>query len=130
MFEDEKGPVQHFSWGRFIVSGKEHSKTEKGKTGKGKDIRLIGSKVSRWKERKGHELDVDMVTGVFDQDIEVLIIGSGVHGMVSCPEHVINSIRKKGIRKVIVEKTPEACRLYNKLFHEGIKVALLAHGTC
>ena len=130
MFDDKKGPIEHFSWGKFIVSGIEHSKTDEGRTGKGKDIRITGTEVSRWKEREGHLLDTGMITGVFDQGIETLIIGTGVDGMARCPDNVAQYIKKKGIRELIVTKTPEACKLYNQLFHEGKMVALLAHGTC
>lgn len=130
MFDDKDGPIEHFSWGRFIVAGSLHTKTPAGKTGKGKDIRVMGTEVTKWKEREGHLLDSDMITGVFDEGIEVLIIGVGVHGMVECPEKVIKKIKKNGIKEVILRKTPDACKLYNKLFHEGKKVALLAHGTC
>ena len=60
MFEDKKGPIEHFSWGKFIIKGEEHSKTGMGKIGAGKDIRLIGLKISKWKERDGHILDKSM----------------------------------------------------------------------
>jgi len=130
MFDDKKGPIEHFSWGRFVVAGSMHAKTADGKTGKGKDIRIIGTEVTKWKEREGHLLGFDMITGVFEEGIEVLIIGVGVNGMIECPEKVIKKIRKKGIHEVILKKTPDACRLYNKLYHQGKKVALLAHGTC
>lgn len=130
IFEDPNGPVEAFSWGKFIIKGKEHSKTESGKKGKGKDIRLMGKDVSKWKERSGHVLDEDMITGVFDKDIETLVIGTGVNGMVECPENVIKFIKKRGIKNVLLLITPEACKTYNRLYHEKIKVALLAHGTC
>lgn len=130
MFEDEEGPIEHFSWGTFIVQGTQHSKTIGGKKGVGKDIRLIGSEVSKWKERKGHELNFEMITGIFDQGIEILIIGTGMHGMVTCPDKVVKKIKNKGIQEVICIETPDACKLYNQFYHQGKKVALLAHGTC
>jgi hypothetical protein len=130
MFDDKQGPIEHFSWGKFIISGTEHGKTEWGKAGKGKDIRLIGTKVSKWKEREGHKLDTNMITGVFGLNIEVLIIGTGVEGMIDCPKNVRNYITDNGIKKLIIEETPEACEIYNRIYHEGKNVALLAHGTC
>jgi len=129
MFNDQKGPIEHFSWGKFIINGTEHSKTDE-KIGAGKDIRILNNKVTKWKERKGHILDKSMITGIYDNDIEILIIGIGVDGAIECPEKVINSIKKHGIQKVFLLKTPDACKTFNKLYHEGKKVALLAHGTC
>ncbi len=130
MFNDKKGPIEHFSWGKFIISGNEHSKSSMGKIGKGKDIRLIGTEVTKWKEREGHILDNDMITGVFNRDVNILIIGIGVDGMVQCPDNVVKYIKKKGIKEVILKKTPKACKVYNQLYHESKNVALLAHGTC
>ena len=130
MFEDPKGPIEYFSWGKYIINGEEHSKTDDIKIGKGKDIRLIGDKVTKWKERKGHILDKSMISGIFENKIEILIIGIGEEGMLDCPEDVKKYIYSNGIKELILEKTSEACGTYNKLHHKNKKVALLAHGTC
>ncbi|HOT37955.1 MAG TPA: Mth938-like domain-containing protein [Candidatus Latescibacteria bacterium] len=126
MFQDSRGPIEAFDWGEFTIVGKQH---RKGK-GAGKDVRVVGTEVSEWEERKGHLLTPDMITGVFKHGIEVLIIGNGVHGLLECPAKVREKIVAKGIPDVRVLPTPDACREYNRLFHEGRKVALLAHGTC
>jgi hypothetical protein len=126
MFDDPRGPIEHFSWGAFVIDGEEHS-TE---SGVGKDIRLIGEEVSAWRERKGHKLKRSMITGVYDREVDVLVIGMGVHGAVKCPDKVRKAVREHGISKLILQPTPEACATYNELFREGKRVALLAHGTC
>ncbi|MEQ8168288.1 MAG: Mth938-like domain-containing protein [Candidatus Eremiobacterota bacterium] len=126
MLIEPRGPVEHFLWGKFIICGKEHSST----VGAGKDIRLIGKKVTKWEERKGQCITASMITGVMDKNIDVLIIGIGVEGNIKFPEEVKNAIIEHGIKELIVEKTLNACKIYNKLFNEGKKVALLAHGTC
>ena len=126
MFDDPRGPVEHFSWGTFVIGGEEHS-TE---AGAGKDIRVLGTDVSAWKERKGHRLKRSMITGVYGQDLDVLVIGAGIHGAIRCPEKVKDAIRERGISELIVEPTSRACATYNDLYHQGQNVALLAHGTC
>jgi hypothetical protein len=40
------------------------------------------------------------------------------------------AIKAAGIETLVVERTPEACKIFNKLYSEGKNVALLAHGTC
>jgi len=130
MFYDIEGPIQEFSWGKFVIAGMEHSKSFQGKVGAGKDIRLIGTEVSKWKERQGHLLSEEMVTRVFDRNIETLIIGLGASGALECPESVEKYIKEQGIDEVILLKTQDACKKYNELYHSGKKVALLAHGTC
>lgn len=120
MFDDKRGPIEHYSWARFVVFGKEQ----------GKDIFLYKDKVRAWKERQGHELDKGMVKPVFDTGAEILIIGNGADGVLEVPQKIVDYILDHGIKKVLVLKTPEACAEYNRLYHEGEKVALLAHGTC
>jgi hypothetical protein len=130
MYDSKKGPIEHFSWAKFIIRGEEHSKAGDVKKGVGKDVRVIGEKVTKWKEREGHKLSNEMITGVFEKDVEVLIIGIGVDGLIECPDSVKKFIFSKGIKELIFEKTPSACDLYNELYNDGRKVALLAHGTC
>jgi hypothetical protein len=126
VFDDPRGPIEHFSWSAFVIGGEEHS-TE---AGVGKDVRLVGQDASPWRERKGHRLKKSMITGVYDQDIDVLVIGIGVHGAITCPDKVKRAIHEHGISELILQPTPQACATYNELFHKGRKVALLAHGTC
>jgi hypothetical protein len=130
MFDDPKGPIEHLSWGQFIIAGQEHAHNEDTVVGCGKDIRLIGNQVSAWKERKGHKLKPEMITGVYQSHVDTLILGIGVDGMIKVPKETIKAVKEHGIKNLLIEKTPQACRLYNELFHKGEHVALLAHGTC
>ena len=129
MVRFEAGPIERFSWGKFIIRGKEHSEGDE-RVGKGKDICLIGEEVSRWKERKGHRLAPEMLERVYGRGIEVLVIGCGVHRALECPDDVIAAAHQHGVAEVIVKATPEACQEYNRLYNQGRRVALLAHGTC
>lgn len=130
MFDDPKGPIEHFSWGKFIVLGKEHSGKGPDRVGKGKDLILIGSDVKRWKSRKGHLLDTTMVEKLLNYKVDIVVIGNGVEGALTVSDTVVDYLLKSGISDVIIKKTPEACRLYNSLVHEGKKVAMMVHGTC
>ena len=126
MFDDPRGPIEHFSWGTFVIGEEEHSI----KAGAGKDIRVIGTEVSPWRERKGHRLKRSMIAAVCDQDVDVLILGTGVYGAIKCPKKVKDTIHEHGISELILQPTPQACATYNEFFHQGKKVMLLAHGTC
>ncbi|MHB1295756.1 MAG: MTH938/NDUFAF3 family protein [Anaerolineae bacterium] len=97
--------------------------------GAGKDIRVVGAKVSAWVERKGHRLTESMITGVYDVGIEVLFIGTGVNQALECPRKVQDAILAQGIGRVVLEPAPQACRTYHALYRQGVKVALFAHGT-
>ena len=115
-----EGPVESFEWGSYVVSGESF----------GKDIRVVGARGSEWKERKGHELTAKMITGLEPTAVDVLVIGNGVEGALRCPENVLSEVRGMGFGRVVVMKTPEACREYNRLYRSGLRAAMLAHGTC
>ena len=130
MYNDTYGPIEEFDWGRYKVCGEIHSGKGINKKGKGKDIILLGDKTIEWKERHGHVLNINMVNKLINKDIDVLIIGKGVHGSLQCPVSVKNYLLEHGIEKVEVENTPYACRLYNKYYKMGKRVAMMAHATC
>jgi hypothetical protein len=126
IYEEPEGPIQQLRWGQFVINGQIHSKDE----GVGKDIRMICLEVSAWMERPGHELRIESITGVNGFGIDTLIIGTGVNGMINVPQEVKDKILQSEIKSLVVEKTPDACRIFNEFTHQGIKVALNAHGTC
>ena len=128
-FHDPRGPVEFFQWGLYTIVGEEHTKTPEGLIGAGKDVRLIGHEASAWAERKGHKLTPEMVTGVYDRDIDVLVIGNGVNSAVEVPDDVREAVESHGL-ELIVERSQDACLTYNDMMREGRKAALLVHGTC
>ncbi len=127
MFTDPEGPIEHFDWGRFTINGKVHSEDGEGV---GKDIFMLGAEIFPWKARKGHKLKPEMVACALKKEITVLVIGNGVNGALQVTKKTQNAIREAGIKQLIIERTPEACAVYNRLVRAGERVALLAHGTC
>ncbi|MFW5714592.1 MAG: MTH938/NDUFAF3 family protein, partial [Brevefilum sp.] len=95
-----------------------------------KDIFILGETVQPWSARKGHKLKPSMVDCVIGRGIRVLVIGNGVNGAIRVSKKTREKIRTAGIETLIVEKTPEACRVYNELVRQRERTALLAHGTC
>jgi hypothetical protein len=129
LFHDRRGPIERLAWGSFIIAGETHAGGD-APSGAGADIRLIGRAVTAWSERCGHLLNEGMISGISPGEVDVLILGLGIHRAVACPESLLEMIKARGITQVIAVSTPEACKIYNDLFHQGRRVALLAHGTC
>ncbi|HAE86130.1 MAG TPA: hypothetical protein DCG78_06460 [Anaerolineaceae bacterium] len=125
MFADPKGPITRFEWATFTINGQIHSP----EAGVGKDIFLSPQGVSAWYERKGHKLKAGMVKRALSLKPEVLIIGNGVEGALEIGKKARQEVEDAGV-KLVVLRTPEACREYNRLYHQGKRVILLAHGTC
>ncbi|HOT28407.1 MAG TPA: MTH938/NDUFAF3 family protein [Candidatus Ozemobacteraceae bacterium] len=120
LLQDENGIIEEVRWGCFRISGKEFQK----------DIRCVVHEPSLWTDRRGHVLDEEMITGVWEKDIEVLVIGLGIDGALQCPLDLQDRLRKRGIREIVAKPTVEACRIFNSYIKSGRRAALLAHGTC
>lgn len=127
MFKDSEGPIESFDWGCFVINGEMHSA---GGAGVGKDICIINGVVAPWSARKGHLLKPKMVSCILGSDIKILVIGNGVNSALKVPEKTRKAISEAGISELIIERTPEACAAFNRLYREGASVAFLAHGTC
>jgi hypothetical protein len=127
MFTDSEGPIERFEWGLFQVDGEIHAEDGRGV---GKDICIVAGKVSPWSERKGHRLAIKMVKPVLNPAVQVLVIGNGVRGALRVPKKTRQAILEAGVEELIIEKTPQACQVYNRLVRQGKAAALLAHGTC
>lgn len=127
MFTDPEGPIERFEWGLFQINGVCHSAEGQGV---GKDICILAGEVRPWSERKGHRLKPHMVAPALRPDVKVLVIGNGVNGAIRVGKKIHRMVMEAGIDELIIEKTPEACQVYNRLVRQGKAVALLAHGTC
>jgi len=125
--KDKAGPIEAFEWGRFQINGQNHSADGEGA---GKDVFVHSVSVLPWSDRKGHRLKPHMVACILGKEIDILVIGNGVHGAIEVTGKTKKAIRSAGIKELIIQRTPEACQTYNKLFTDGERVALLAHGTC
>ncbi|MFO7696026.1 MAG: Mth938-like domain-containing protein [Anaerolineae bacterium] len=130
LFSDPNGPIESLEWGLFHIDGVAHGEADGSEQGAGKDIRIVGRTVSSWPERKGHRLKRKMITGIAPDSVDILVIGTGVYGRIKCPGKLLRELQTSGLHKVVLLPTVEACATYNRLFHEGRRVALLAHGTC
>ena len=119
MFRDPRGPIVRFTWGTFQVRNPEARLTQPASE-LGKDIQAVAKLIG-----------VDEVKyNLLDRGIEVLVIGTGVYGSLRCSEAVRASVADRGIDGVVIQRTPRACRTFNTLYHQGRRVALLAHGAC
>ena len=67
---------------------------------------------------------------------DILLIGSGSEGKggkgfpeVLKTQFIFNPVTKRGLQ-VIIQKTPEACKTFNRLKNEGKNVLFVIHNTC
>lgn len=92
------------------------------------DVIVHKDTVAEWWRDEGHNVAIkDLET--LPSDIEIFVMGTGHSGCCKFPEETKKFLENKGI-KVVIEKTGEAYKIYNKLIEEGKTVAGGFHLTC
>lgn len=127
----DNGPIEAAGWGKYLISGQVHGVDSDGNIlGAGKDIILHGDQVSEWRERKGHLVTLEMLAPILSVNPDILVIGNGFDGKLTVPDELVSELVNERGMTVIVQKTPEACSIYNKIYDSGKKVAFAGHATC
>ena len=112
--------IESYRFGKIVINGKSYSS----------DVIIIGENIKAdWWRKEGHRLHVEDLKEIIREDIDVLVIGTGYFGLMKVPEDVKRFLSEKGI-EIIVQKTAEACKTFNKLNSSGKKVAAALHLTC
>jgi hypothetical protein len=83
---------------------------------------------SSWWRKVGHELGVDDLEDVLDQQPDVIVVGTGDPGLMQVLPETEKLVKSNGI-KLIVQPTKEACQTYNRL-SSSQKVISMLHLTC
>jgi hypothetical protein len=112
--------VEHYSFGRIRIDGKEYTS----------DV-IVGLGYLRdgWWRKEGHRVQLEDVASILDLDFEVIIFGTGANGRVRVDDEVVRAFKERG-KEVIVAMTGEAVKVYNELLKKNRKVILAAHLTC
>lgn len=112
--------IDDYRFGCMVVDGKAYRE----------DLILLpdGVREDWWRER-GHSLSTADLEDVFAAKPEVLVVGTGVHGVARVPDETRRAVEEAGI-EIIVERTAEAARRYNTLAANGRRVAGAFHLTC
>ena len=112
--------IESYDFGRIAINGIVYTK----------DVIITGDKtIAGWMRKEGHLLQVaDISQAIEESAPEVAIVGTGYNGMMSVPEETRLYFQRKGI-DLLVEKTQEACNLFNALSKTKRALAAL-HLTC
>jgi hypothetical protein len=94
------------------------------------DLKIIqGDVKDNWWRKEGHRLNAADISDILSAKPDVLVIGTGYAGNMRVPVSLRTAIEGQDI-KVIVEKTSEATKTFNRLFTQGKDVAGAFHLTC
>lgn len=111
--------IDSYQVGEITIDGKAYSS----------DVIIFPDRVQgSWWRIKAHELCLQDIADAIAENPEVLIVGTGVSGLVTVLPGVKQEIAARDI-KLIVEPTGEACKTYNRLSRSQKVVAAL-HLAC
>jgi len=111
--------IDSYSFGKISIDGKEYRT----------DVIVLQDRVEdRWWRKEGHLLHIEDIERIIQQRFDVLVIGTGADGMMVVLPETKRFFESRGA-EVIIEKTAEACKIYNKLSESKSVVAAL-HLTC
>ncbi|MDH5816517.1 MAG: Mth938-like domain-containing protein [Candidatus Nezhaarchaeota archaeon] len=110
--------IDEYGFGKIVIDGKKYNR----------DVVITPKEVREWWRVKGHEVCVKDLELIENEDLDVLIIGTGYFGIVKVLPEVKEWAKKRGV-ELIALPTREACNLYNEKSREKRVVAAL-HLTC
>ncbi len=112
--------VQHYSFGRIRIAGKDYTS----------DV-IVGAGYIRdgWWRKEGHRVQLDDIGEILQLKPEVVVFGTGASGLVRVDKEVVKKFEKEGA-EVITAETEKAVKIYNDLLKKGRRVVLAAHLTC
>lgn len=112
--------IDSYSFGRMVIDGKEYTK----------DVIVFPDHViDGWWREQGHYLKKEDLSDVFQYDPDVLVLGTGMSGILHVPEKTIDEIQHKNI-KFIPGITENAVHTFNKKLSNDTNAVGAFHLTC
>lgn len=94
------------------------------------DLKIIHGQVKdNWWRKEGHRLDDEDIGDILSAKPKILVIGTGYAGNMRVPDSLRTRLEANDI-KVIVKKTSEATKTFNRLVAREDDVAGAFHLTC
>ncbi|MFB0546967.1 MAG: Mth938-like domain-containing protein [Anaerolineae bacterium] len=111
--------IDSYEFGHIVIDGRSYTA----------DVIILPDRViGNWWRNEGHELCPADLWEVVQAEPELLIVGTGYSGRMEAPSETRDYLEGKGI-DLRVERTAEACRVYNRLCGSR-KTAAALHLTC
>ena len=97
--------IQACRFGRIVIDDAVYKR----------DVIIFPDRVqSDWRRIDGHNLALDDLVEVLENDPEAIILGQGAFGRMKVPDDVREGITERGI-ELLMFRTDEACKAYNEM---------------
>jgi hypothetical protein len=111
--------VYSYSFGKIVVDGVEYRN----------DIILFwNGKVEKWWRKEGHHVCLEDINSILESEPEVVVFGTGKHGVMKVGKDVINALKDRGI-ECIELISDRAVEEFNNLV-KSKRAVLAIHLTC
>lgn len=111
--------IESYTFGRMEIKGQAYTS----------DLILFPDKINdSWWRETGHKLSLKDIEDVLQENPEVIVIGTGFHGILEVEEEVKETAQSKGIT-LIIEKTENAVQSYNEIASQKKTIGAF-HLTC
>jgi hypothetical protein len=111
--------IDSYEFGVIVINGRRYSS----------DVIIYPDRIKDdWWRKEGHQLCIDDLEDVIEENPDVIVVGKGNPGLMRVLPETEEYIKSKGI-KFIIQSTKEACKTYNQL-SSSQKVIALLHLTC
>ena len=96
--------IENYSFGSICINGKTYKN----------DVLIFDNEIKEWWRERGHNLQIKDLEWIIGKKPEILIIGSGSYGLLKVSKEIKDYLSYMKIETKI-EKTKNACELYNEL---------------
>lgn len=111
--------IDRYQFGMMVVDGKKYTA----------DLIILPERIiSSWWRKEGHSLCLEDLAVVINENIDVLVVGTGFMGLMKVRPEVWRAFQTKGTI-LLAEKTSQAVETFNRLALQK-RAAGAFHLTC
>jgi hypothetical protein len=111
--------IETIRFGKIVIDGHAYTR----------DVIVLPDRVlPNWWRKDGHTLSYEDLQQAVTDDLDLLIIGTGIFNRMKVPDEVQKKVEGEGIEMCVLT-TREACNLYNQSREEK-RVSAAVHITC
>ncbi len=114
--------IESYEFGEMVINGKRYTS----------DVIVFREKtIDGWWRKEGHKLHIEDLAEIFryKPKPEVLVLGTGYHGLVKVPGEVKDALESRGI-ELYAQPTGKAYQTFNKFLESDKQIAGAFHLTC
>lgn len=114
--------INSYEFGQIVIDGKRYTS----------DLIVFPERVvDGWWRKEGHNVHIEDLEEILEHEPrpEVLVLGTGYHGLVQIPIKVKATLESQGI-ELTAQPTREACQTFNNLLKSRRQIAGAFHLTC